>query len=746
MRVLSAASKSFKIFRLVDRNDAFLNLNVRLEKINGVVIMPIVERREDVADIIKKLFGIKGYYKYFPRYLYEKRFTYQPTFHSGPKIIVAADNLDIISRELPNLRNDPTYRYLDGKNTILDCSDQFRVMLPPSFTRLPGQIKENILVKPNVLKYCENIYPELITRFALSNSELDKFNYTSRYMPKSEIVPLNEKHNALIVTIDVKSVKPAIAAMFLDYNKRLPRDCKIQREDLFTSTMARFAYRSYIDGEESDDKGAYNDSLNYYLKEFKEKHVIFVFHNKYFAFVVDPVELRAKNINNKSYFNLLKSRLITIIKNNIGAIGSDDIDKQILEEEKVEKEQLQNEIKVTLNKTVVINENPVYEEPKSFAQIADKDGSRQAIELAKDPVQKFRMESGIEVIYPTKSVKEQVKLYNNWKLLTPEQKITSDKKSKEIYGLDNETHHKKLLKELEKTIEPHNDDIVDNTESELNSKISKLMNNRPTRSINSNSLVKDSTSKILSVLGQKKTPIISGITETLTEADYNYTKEEDNEEDEIELETNNDDFTGFDSDEELRNQDELDDEYEKTIMEQDIPEEVIEEYNNGKKEPILYNSNDELSDEDRKAILDSIKVEQQPKRTPKELRRIAIIKDKYKSIKVDDTRTIEELIEDVEAKAIEHKVVDSPTIIDKSVTKMNLLDVERSYVKKTMKQDLVNVVKSLSSDEKSIKMHIIDYKEEDTSDRFNNKSTMTFKLEDENHKRHTIKVDIPTPD
>ena len=84
-------------------------------------------------------------------------------------------------------------------------------------------------------------------------------------------------------------------------------------------------------------------------------------------------------------------------------------------------------------------------------------------------------------------------------------------------------------------------------------------------------------------------------------------------------------------------------------------------------------------------------------------------------IQIETENTEGELIENINSNQIVPTVKNCKTVIDKSVESCNLQDFEKSYIKNTMQSDIIKVLKSFDDENKSIPMHIIDYKEEDTS-------------------------------
>jgi len=61
------------------------------------------------------------------------------------------------------------------------------------------------------------------------------------------------------------------------------------------------------------------------------------------------------------------------------------------------------------------------------------------------PIHTWRAKTGIELIHEEPDLQELNRIWNNWKLMTDQQKEISNKKSIELFGIDNEEHYKKLL-------------------------------------------------------------------------------------------------------------------------------------------------------------------------------------------------------------------------------------------------------------------------------------------------------------
>lgn len=75
------------------------------------------------------------------------------------------------------------------------------------------------------------------------------------------------------------------------------------------------------------------------------------------------------------------------------------------------------------------------------------------------------------------------------------------------------------------------------------------------------------------------------------------------------------------------------------------------------------------------------------------------------------------------------------------ITNSRFVNFDKCYNDKKYKRDINNAVAALSNGD--IKMFIEDIKEEDTSDVFNQKKTLTYTLKDENGHTHKLKFDVP---
>lgn len=95
----------------------------------------------------------------------------------------------------------------------------------------------------------------------------------------------------------------------------------------------------------------------------------------------------------------------------------------------------------------IITKYGKYNRPLNRGEILTRDGYNIYQNLINDPIRKWRMDSGIELIYKKSSIEEVIEIAINWGRMTDNQKFKSDKKSVELFGMNNTNHLIKILSE-----------------------------------------------------------------------------------------------------------------------------------------------------------------------------------------------------------------------------------------------------------------------------------------------------------
>jgi hypothetical protein len=178
-----------------------------------------------------------------------------------------------------------------------------------------------------------------------------------------------------------------------------------------------------------------------------------------------------------------------------------------------------------------------------------------------------------------------------------------------------------------------------------------------------------------------------------------------------------------------------DDDY---TMEKQITDEISDTVNN------FLDDNPELSDEDTDAVANLLEEEVKkkvfvnkfmPERSKKALNLIDAGIKKQNEILSQD-------MEEMSSKIIDESNFDSAIVTNNPYIKSSkYVNFDKSYTEKKYKRDINNAVATLANAD--IKVFIESIEEEDTSDVFNQKKTLTYHLRDEFNHTHTLKFDVP---
>ena len=127
-----------------------------------------------------------------------------------------------------------------------------------------------------------------------------------------------------------------------------------------------------------------------------------------------------------------------------------------------------------------------------------------------------------------------------------------------------------------------------------------------------------------------------------------------------------------------------------------------------------------------------------PKYTDKQLKEI----QNLANMQVSAIGDLDKEIKDIKTKIIDKS--DYSNVVkttNPNIMESKFVNFDRSYNEKKMKQDIDNAVGMLSN--ASVKVFVIDKKEEDTSTPLDLKKTLTYTLQDENGRKMKLKFDVP---
>lgn len=152
--------------------------------------------------------------------------------------------------------------------------------------------------------------------------------------------------------------------------------------------------------------------------------------------------------------------------------------------------------------------------------------------------------------------------------------------------------------------------------------------------------------------------------------------------------------------------------------------------------------NDLFTDEEmKKKYEEALTKKSTGRKSEASLKRDQMLREKQKDVKVK-TKTLGEISNDKVVTTIPTHKVEIDTVTNKNLKEMKFPEFNKAYLDNVYEHDIGNIINSISED-KSIPVHVLDIKVEDTSDELTLKETYTVTLEDENRKRHTLKFALP---
>ena len=112
-----------------------------------------------------------------------------------------------------------------------------------------------------------------------------------------------------------------------------------------------------------------------------------------------------------------------------------------------------------------------YEPPYTLEQIKEKYPKEIYDQLASCPIHRWRAVTGIELIHKEPTIEELKRIWNNWQLMSDEEKKISDQRSIQLFGMDNETHYLTLIDEYD----PFASKDIDDAEIQQWNNLRKMM-------------------------------------------------------------------------------------------------------------------------------------------------------------------------------------------------------------------------------------------------------------------------------
>ena len=745
--------KSFRLIKSKEKNGNFKKMVAYTTTTSNTLFLPIVNSQEEIFNSLKSLFGTSGLVKSFYRYYFPKKLLYTSTLYPKPRQIMIIDDKlkkNAVLTNIGGFRGVPRNKLMDRRNTILDYTDVIKMVMP---------IDKSVMTKPTVLNYIENVIPELICYLLFKNDkhveivetdektledmkneidsntedygsddeygevsyeefsdevlnfiENDDFSleaFTEKLLKNTKLISMGGPiigldqfgFDKFIVSFPITLRTTKFLSMpFISGKLAILRNVKTDPELIYQLSFIRFIYKLYENFYNGTKSG--NDLMD----EMLNHNMIFHLYSKTgLSIVIDFDEL--KNIlkwNPVRILRMMISRLSLFAMSNNGVISDKEIDEMVDERTDIEFKNitndsyLDNRMQKNLNNDIksVIDDDlnlQVIQESKN----ENKEKVEEIVVVNDEELEKIDDKENLFKVGDIFKVKKQ-----NTLIPTKENVLSSMAEMKALNKTISSFSENKEKIYLSKSDDKEESSDVSFSDSELNNILNETDNS------DEDDIEVDNSKKEIDDIPDAK---------TLDDVTIEYGEfSEDSSEKEVLYDDLNEKITSNDFD--------------------NIDEEIEDGYTK-----ITPKENSDGPIKIRRTSAKKVI------RTPAEIKRINLLKEKYKSIKIDGV-TIEEMIGN--SKNIDLTNYNSNfkvKTLDKSASEMALINYQKSYITNNYQSDIINSVRSLSMN-KDMPMYITDAKIDDTSDQFTDKLTYTFVLEDELKKKHTLKFNVPKLD
>ena len=167
--ILTDTAKSFRLMRPKTQSGTFKPMSTYTKKRDNILFLPIVDDKEDIVKALTTLLGPVGIKKSFFNYFFLKRYIWRSVLYPKPVVreYIDSKEREQFAKSKLQLSGRVGNRIFNRKNLVIDYTDIFKLLVPEDRT---------IMMKPSVINYLQNIYPELICYILFSNPKHDKKN------------------------------------------------------------------------------------------------------------------------------------------------------------------------------------------------------------------------------------------------------------------------------------------------------------------------------------------------------------------------------------------------------------------------------------------------------------------------------------------------------------------------------------------------------------------------------------------
>jgi len=744
--ILTEEAKSFRLIKPKTKKGDYKPLVTYTKKLTNNIFFSLAKEPEEIFNGLKNLFGPNGATKSFWRYYFPKRFIWSSALYINPRVTELIDKkekIKLVSQYFKGFKGQPNNKIIDKRNLIVDFTDIMKLVIPE---------EKSIIIKQTVINYLNFIYPELICCILFYNNKHDKTNDIEENSTES-LTHTTDEYKRILSDMYSKESEYELDKEFKDLSDEewkeltdaLNKSIEAFTEKLMAKTKVfslsgpaigvnQYGFDKFIISVPFHFKTTKYLTMQYLadrvvLQRNMKINTDLAYPLTFLQFIVKAYESYFNNSSGNEYANEMNKHNITFHFYSEQGVGFCINFKELKNDMKYRPDRFIRTFMNRLQVLALINAGSV-----SYDQLDNID--KEEVRLEKERFFSSKSENEISTLKEKDNLKENFKdIISNDLILQNVIEANKDEKVEEIEDEKDIVSNSNHLFVIEN---PSIKDVI----ASFNA-MNKLMELRNSFKSNSSIMKSDNKDEAVDV--------------EITKDDFNSLINNTEETEDIPEEDNiineaNDEKEELASDElPDENYIENDDEDSEISDDRDGFDKFTDEYSEYKEEVV-----DEISNTDEykeikptgKGPIKLAKIEEKEKvRSPAEIKRINILKDKYKSIKIDGDNTINDIIGKASNISIEKTKAGNftPIIKNENLVNINSVNFQRSYVKNNYQADIINAVRSLSLN-KEVPLYITAADVEDTSTQYTDQLTYKFILEDEFKKKHTLKFDVPKID
>ena len=602
-----------------------------------------------------------------------------------------------------------TYKnpYIPGSKKIVKMhqTDEYLTLqkkLLPALTQQPSYIIRNIknsifdfsdilketlpnrtmCSRPAVMKTSDNIILQSILRLCISDKS-EEIPLYSTY--GSSLQPVGNTFKNIIIPFKITSKDKRIANMWINPDFKLT-SMVLKRDPEISSHLGILKFVLGLLGGNQFMEDGISKRLAEGIKRLD--HVVFVFYNDTHAFYIDYKEFIEKGLKYDSMFRYIKTSLKLMIGLNNAEISDEDIDEL--------ENKLLSESDDTINQDKIVDDK--FNKNSEF--------NENMVAAVAKPAEKLKSNKVVKIDFTGDNAKitEANQKFNAF--INPYQEKMNDKTPVQLLAEAQEKLDKKI--ELGFTSK---DQLI----KQKQTKVAALADNDSSKDINEINSFVDKFNRFK---------------EDLSDSAWD---------------DDDDEYEDIDDDESEVAETTGEDESENDNQADDQEDEEVEDEDEDDSDEFMADQEKQKASAATTAIINSVRETLEGKMSAKQQAYYDSIKDKYKSIKFNENETLEDVLKRANTVSIDSHD-EKLDLLDKSFNTSILTDFSKSYIKKTMAQDIVANVKAFSDENKSHQLAITKFEKEDLSDQFNKLERYKFELKDKYGKTHHINFKLPKID